>query len=351
MLRLLALVVAVLAFVSGSPGQSTAFIFQGQLKNGTSPANGQHDLRISLYDAASGGNQVGTTQCVDNILVTDGLLSVSLDFGPQFAITTTRFLEIQVRADTGLTCANTTGFTTLTPRQAVTPAPAAGHANSAFSLDAQDGSRPNAVFVDNAGKVGIGTTAPTHTLHIASPLPTLALQDTDSTTQQVGYVSYRDSGNVERAWVGYGSAGDPDFTIYNTRGDIILTAPAGNVGIGTSVPAAKLEVRGDIRVGSFGELFASSGEENLRTIRGTVQAAGSVFSGSGWSVSHPSTGRYDITFNTAYASLPTIVGSTGTTGRSCTVGNVTNNGCTLFAYDATGALINTAVYFVAAGPR
>ena len=52
--------------------------------------------------------------------------------------------------------------------------------------------------MDNDGKVGIGTSAPTHTLHIASPAPTVALQDIDSTTQQVGYINYRDAGNVER---------------------------------------------------------------------------------------------------------------------------------------------------------
>jgi hypothetical protein len=95
------------------------------------------------------------------------------------------------------------------------------------------------------GKVGIGTMAPTHTVHIAKPEPTLALQDTDSTTQQVGYVSYRDSGNIERAWVGYGSTGDPNFSIVNTRqgGDIVLspfagdvTVPTGTVSIGTSTP-------------------------------------------------------------------------------------------------------------------
>ena len=56
----------------------------------------------------------------------------------------------------------------------------------------------SAVIVDNAGDVGIGTSTPTHTVHIASPGPTLALQDTDSTTQQVGYVSYRDSAMPQR---------------------------------------------------------------------------------------------------------------------------------------------------------
>jgi hypothetical protein len=92
--------------------------------------------------------------------------------------------------------------------------------------------------------VGIGTTAPTHTVHIASPTPTLALQDTDSTTQQVGYISFRDSANSERAWVGYGTPGSPDFSIVNARsgGNIVLSPFSGGVGIGTSTPSRRLTV-------------------------------------------------------------------------------------------------------------
>src|SRR5690349_10227006 len=104
MSRLLAFVAAVLVLASGSFGQSTAFTFQGQLKNGTAPAAGLHDFRVTLYNAASGGVQVGAPQCVDNILVADGVFNITLDFGQQFATVSPRFLEIQVRADTGLTC-------------------------------------------------------------------------------------------------------------------------------------------------------------------------------------------------------------------------------------------------------
>jgi hypothetical protein len=78
------------------------------------------------------------------------------------------------------------------------------------------------------------------------------LQDTASAANQAGYVSYRNNSNVETAWVGFGSAGDPDFSIVNARsgGDIILNPFTGNVGIGTTSPAADLDVRGNIRLGS-----------------------------------------------------------------------------------------------------
>jgi len=345
----------VLAFAaSASFAQPTAFTYQGQLKSNDSPANGVHDLRFLLFNAAIDGSQVGTTQCVDNVQVVNGAFTATLDFGNQFATTGQRFIEIEVRSDTGLGCGDATGFTKLAPRQPITPAPTAIQAKSAFTLASADGSNPAAVIVDNAGKVGVGTLLPTHTLHLASPAPTLALQDTDSTTQQVGYISYRDSGNVERAWMGYGSTGDPDFTIFNTRpsGDLVLlTAATGNVGIGTASPAAKLDVRGDIRLGSTGQFFANATEENLRTVRGVVGAAGTVFAGAGWTVTRPSTGRFDVTFTTGFSSTPTYVATAGSTGRTVVVGNVTNNSCTFFTYDVGGSPVNTSVNFIAIGPR
>ncbi len=238
---------------SSALAQSTAFTYQGLLKNGGQPVNGLHDLRFSLFTAASGGVQVGTTQCVDNVTVTNGVFTSTIDFGQQFATPSTPFLQIELRADTGLTCATTTGFTALSPRQSLTAAPLANHAKSAFALDAADGSPANALIVDNNGNIGIGTATPGHSVTIANTAPTIALQDTDSTTQQVGYVSYRDSANIERAWVGYGSGGDPDFSIVNARagGDVVLTPLAGNVllagnggkvGVGTSSPTHSVHI-------------------------------------------------------------------------------------------------------------
>jgi hypothetical protein len=63
----------------------------------------------------SGGAQLGTTQCADNVVLTDGRFTTTLDFGPQFTSTASRFLEIEVRRDTGLNYANTTGYTLLSP--------------------------------------------------------------------------------------------------------------------------------------------------------------------------------------------------------------------------------------------
>ncbi len=108
----------------------TAFTYQGFLADAGLPAAGLHDLRFRLYDAAAGGVQVGPSLCADDVLLSQGRFAVALDFGAQFA-GQARYLEIDVRADTGLGCGDATGFVLLSPRQALTGAP-----NAIFSLNA-----------------------------------------------------------------------------------------------------------------------------------------------------------------------------------------------------------------------
>jgi hypothetical protein len=96
----------------------TAFTYQGQLKDGGVAASGQYDLQFALFDAASGGSQVGSTQAVLNQTVTDGLFTVQLDFGADAPFQgEARWLEIAARIAGG------GSYTTLSPRQALTAAP------------------------------------------------------------------------------------------------------------------------------------------------------------------------------------------------------------------------------------
>jgi hypothetical protein len=105
----------------------TAFTYQGRLTDGGVPANGTYDFEFKLYNAASGGTQVGVTVTKDDVTVTDGLFSVELDFGAVFD-GTALWLEIGVRpgSDTG-------AYTTLDPRQALNAVPYALYALSASS--------------------------------------------------------------------------------------------------------------------------------------------------------------------------------------------------------------------------
>lgn len=134
-----------------------AFNYQGELRSDGVPATGPYDLRFRLYAAAAGGAQLGATVCRDNVQVTAGRFAVAdLDFGPQFA-GQRRWIEIEVRQDTGLSCASGEGYTTLAPRQELTATPyaiyalAAGTAGSATLLDGQAGS-----FYQNAANLTTG---------------------------------------------------------------------------------------------------------------------------------------------------------------------------------------------------
>jgi hypothetical protein len=252
---LCALLAALGLLAPAAHAQPTAFTFQGQLKSGNVPAQGLHDVRFRLFDASTGGTQVGTTQCIDNVLVTDGVFTTQLDFGPQFTTSSPRFIEIDVRRDTGLACANPTGFVTLAPRQPVSPAPAATHANAAFALESADGSHPNSVFVSNAGSVGIGTTTPLFNLWIDNNntnANTDVIIDSGLTSPFFSALSFFDRGN--NAW-GIGKDAGGNFFIAEPNFQSRLTIrPGGNIGINNTTPLARLDVHGDASFGDTGSV-------------------------------------------------------------------------------------------------
>jgi hypothetical protein len=94
----------------------SGFTYQGRLLDGGNPANGLYDLRFTLFDAATGGNQIGTPITLLNQTVTNGLFTVTLDFGTTAFRGDARFLQIEVQH-------NGTGYVPLSPRQPLTPAP------------------------------------------------------------------------------------------------------------------------------------------------------------------------------------------------------------------------------------
>lgn len=110
-------------FVSSTFAQDTAFTYQGSLNDGAKPANGLYDLRFALYDAATSGTQQGNFITNTAIGITNGLFTVTLDFGNQFP-GAARWLEIGVQTNGGSV------FVTLAPRQVLTPIPYAIEANS-----------------------------------------------------------------------------------------------------------------------------------------------------------------------------------------------------------------------------
>jgi hypothetical protein len=104
--------------------QGTAFTYQGRLNASTNPATGIYDLRFAIFDSLSAGSQQGSTLTNTATSVSNGLFVVALDFGNQFP-GADRWLEIGVRTNGSGT------FSTLSPRQKITPSPYAIYAAGA----------------------------------------------------------------------------------------------------------------------------------------------------------------------------------------------------------------------------
>lgn len=119
MLRILML--CLLACTSAAAQDST-ITYQGQLRQAGTPFTGLANLEFRLFDASSGGGQVGSEQTRLNWPIEDGLFQAELDFGPAAFSGQPRFLEIRVNG------------APLSPRQAVRASPVA-----LFALDGNAG--------------------------------------------------------------------------------------------------------------------------------------------------------------------------------------------------------------------
>jgi hypothetical protein len=115
---ILNLFVILLFCFGAAQAQTTAFTYQGKLTDGNLAANGSYDMQFALFDAAAGGSQIGATVTNANVQVTNGIFTVTLDYGAISLPGADRFLEISVR-QTG----NPNPRVPLAPRQQVTSAP------------------------------------------------------------------------------------------------------------------------------------------------------------------------------------------------------------------------------------
>jgi hypothetical protein len=102
------------------------FTYQGQLKSSDAPYTGACDLQFGLWDALSGGTQIGSTLTKANVSVLQGYFTVALDFGVGRFQGDARWLEIAVRCPAG-----SGSYTPLAPRQELTAAPYALYAKGA----------------------------------------------------------------------------------------------------------------------------------------------------------------------------------------------------------------------------
>lgn len=263
--------------------QGTAFTYQGRLNAGGVPANGVYDFQFGLWSAASGPAQLGSALTSAATAVSNGLFTVTLDFGANFP-GADRWLDIAVRTN------GSGSFVTLSPRQALTPSPYAIYANTASNVtpgsvvnslnnlkdDVTLAAGTNVTITPNgnsltiasagsdiwslngantyysAGNVGIGTTNPQERLTIAGVTGhNNGLKITGSNSAGTGMALENTSPFGHKFDLLSGGAGDSigvgafglfDETMATYR---LSISPVGNVGIGVTTPIEQLTVGGE----------------------------------------------------------------------------------------------------------
>jgi hypothetical protein len=243
----------------------TGFTYQGRLSSTSGPAPASADFVFTLHDALTMGNQVAGPVSRPNVVVVNGLFTVEVDFGSTVFDGQARWLGIQVRAPAG-----SGGYTPLAPRQPLTAVPYALHANGPWRTSG------NNIFNSNTGNVGIGTQAPTARLHVlggglfvakTGPDPvgtfhnsavsfsggtTAAAQIAVESRAQTGLGSPVESRLILEAESTTGGgqnvarvrAENRPLQILSSQLSVIGNADfTGNLGVGTSSPGAKLDLR------------------------------------------------------------------------------------------------------------
>jgi Chaperone of endosialidase len=244
-----------LATRADSRAQGTAFTYQGRLLDAANPATGSYDLRFTVFDSASGPTNVVAGPLTNAATgVTNGLFTVSLDFGTGVFPGANRWLEIAARSN------GAGSFLVLAPRQKLTATPyaitAGGVVNSGSGLTNLNASAlSSGVVADvrlgtnvarlNANQVFTGTNLFTNSVGIGS-LPPLYPLDVVAT----GFGLVHESGSVTMGtfvdstggWLGTLSSDPLSFFVSNQTNSSLTIDPTGLVGIGTSIPITPLNV-------------------------------------------------------------------------------------------------------------
>ncbi|MEM6282963.1 MAG: tail fiber domain-containing protein, partial [Chloroflexota bacterium] len=116
---LIVLVLAVSAASAQTFNNAGTFTYQGYLEQNNTGLTGNCNFIFALYDAVSGGNQIGNTQSLSNVAVTNGVFNVNLNSGAAPFAAGDRYLQISVQ------CAGDNAAITLSPRQPINPSPVA----------------------------------------------------------------------------------------------------------------------------------------------------------------------------------------------------------------------------------
>ncbi|MBS0190767.1 MAG: hypothetical protein U0573_02600 [Phycisphaerales bacterium] len=363
-------------FAVRASGSGGTFSYQGRLTSGGQPYTGNADLICTIYDSQSGGVKVGESVALAGVPVLAGVFSVQIPADPSWFVNAPdRYLDVQVRTPAG---GGT--YTSITPRQRIGQTPAAMVATVAQTAQSVPWAGVTGVpgilsawqpatggVAYNAGRVGIGTGAPSAALHVVGG-PSYFNTIIESSFTDGTWFNLSNS-SVNGRWWSLVVTGSTNFEGAgallirdNTVGIVrAIFTPSGNVGIGTITPGERLEVRGNVRFGDSGEYDAiGANAEKISVIRGSVNLNGTVRLGTGFTATRQALGVYRINWTatpgfsdapsvvaTAYLSpAPVVVWVSGSQINSDGSGFVD-----LRTAGLSGVLTDTAFSFTLTGPR
>ena len=147
-------VLTAFATFMGTPpafAQGTAFTYQGQLQDNGSLASGTYNLTFALFNTNVSGVPFAGPVTNSAVVITNGLFTVTIDFGAGVFTGATNWLETAVSTN------GANSFTTLAPRQQLTPVPYAIMAGNVSGGGLASGTYGNAVTFNNATNSFSGT--------------------------------------------------------------------------------------------------------------------------------------------------------------------------------------------------
>jgi Chaperone of endosialidase len=240
-------IVASCLFIHMAVAQTTAFNYQGRLSDGANPANGSYDLQFRLFDAITSGNQIASTLFLEDVMVTNGVFSVSLDFGAAAFPGANRWLEIGVRPG-----ASSGSFTTLSPLQPITSSPYAVKSLYAATADGLSATCVSCVTSSQIASVDGSV--------ITGTVPVSTLPGSEAFIHNT--TSVQTSSN------------------FNISGNGVV---GGSVAVGTSSPATRLDVVDSTTQIHFGASAQDSGGYLVSVVPSQANIAGGArWNGSTW---------------------------------------------------------------------
>jgi hypothetical protein len=333
LLKLIIVCSSLVAAAQLASAQGTAFTYQGRLNDGANPANGSYDLRFALYDAANAGNQQGNLLTNSATAVTNGLFTVTLDFGNQFP-GAARWLEIAVRTN------GVGAFATLAPRQALTPTPYAVTSGQLSPGAGLAGAYSGAVTLNNPANIFAGNGVNISNVN-ALTLGGLGagqfwqLGGNAGTTSVSNYLGTTDNQPLE-------------LHVDGARA-LRLEPNTNNVNISGSVNVIGGSPVNTVAAGVYGATIAGGGATlYLGMVASNSIGAGSYFAAIGGGFANTASGQNSVIgggeFNTASNSEATVSGGQENTagGQIATVGGGEENTAGGQAATVGGGFANTA---------